>query len=95
MGLGAVAAYLVGMHMAAAGLLAPFFATLFPPALLAPYTSLLLVSIMFGYLLSPLHLCLALTNQYFGTSYGQTVGKLAVPLLAIVLTALVQLLFLA
>lgn len=31
MGLGAVAAYLVGMHMAAAGLLAPFFATLFPP----------------------------------------------------------------
>jgi len=72
--------------------LAPFFAPLLPQAALAPYTSLLLISIMLGYLVSPLHLCLVLTTEYFDVPYGQTLRKLAVPLLTMLAAALVRLL---
>jgi len=90
--LGLLAGYILGTHLAAAGILAPFFAPLLPQAALAPYTSLLLISIMLGYLVSPLHLCLVLTTEYFDVPYGQTLRKLAVPLLTMLAAALVRLL---
>ena len=37
--LGLLAGYILGTHLAAAGILAPFFAPLLPQAALAPYTS--------------------------------------------------------
>ncbi|HPT84043.1 MAG TPA: DUF401 family protein, partial [Limnochordia bacterium] len=37
--LGALASYILGAHMAASGLLAPFFASLIPASALAPYTA--------------------------------------------------------
>lgn len=92
--LGFLTAYIFGTHLAASGLLAPLFAPLLPEAALGQYTALMLVAIMLGYQLSPLHLCLVLTNQHFGVSYGQTVKKLAVPLLAIVVAMAVQVLLL-
>lgn len=91
--LGLLSGYILGTHLAAAGILAPFFAPLLPQAALAPYTSLLLISIMLGYLVSPLHLCLALTTEYYGIPYSQTLRKLAVPILAMLAASLIQLLF--
>ena len=79
--------------MAAAGLLAPLFAPLFPPAALIPYTALFFVCIMLGYLVSPLHLCLVLTNQYFEVPYEKVLRKLALPMLAMLVAVVLQLLF--
>ncbi len=92
--LGALASYILGAHMAASGLLAPFFASLIPASALAPYTALLLVAIMLGYLVSPLHLCLVLTNQYFHLPYSRVVRRIAVPLLCMLAASLAQLLLL-
>ena len=89
--LGAVTAYVSGAHMAASGILAALCAPLFPPTALAPYTSFLFTSIIVGYLVSPIHLCAVLTNQYFGVKYGQVVKTLAWPLLAMVATSMIQL----
>jgi integral membrane protein (TIGR00529 family) len=89
--LGFVTSYIIGTHMAASGILAALFAPIFPQAALGPYASLLLFSIMLGYLISPLHLCLVLTNQYFGVSYGQTLKKLIAPILAMLTIVVVQL----
>lgn len=91
--LGALTSHILGAHLAASGLLAPFFAPLIPQAALAPYAALLLIAIMLGYLVSPLHLCLVLTNQYFAVPYNQVVKKMAVPLLALLAASTVQLLF--
>ena len=88
--LGFLTAYILGTHLPASGLLAPFFAPLFPQAALVPYTSLLLISIMLGYLVSPLHLCLVLTNQYFKVPYNGPLKRLAVPIFAMLGTAVVQ-----
>jgi integral membrane protein (TIGR00529 family) len=85
--------YILGTHMAAAGLLAPLFAPLFPPAALIPYTALFFVCIMLGYLVSPLHLCLVLTNQYFEVPYEKVLRKLAQPMLAMLVAVVLQLLF--
>ena len=63
-----------------------------PKEALGPYTSLLYFSIMLGYLISPLHLCLVLTNQYFGVKYGQVLKNLALPLVAMLTVAMIQLL---
>ena len=88
--LGFLTAYILGTHLPASGLLAPFLAPLFPQAALVPYTSLLLISIMLGYLVSPLHLCLVLTNQYFKVPYNGPLKRLAVPIFAMLGTAVVQ-----
>jgi hypothetical protein len=48
---------------------------------------------MLGYLLSPLHLCLVLTTQYFGVGYSETVKRMFLPLLAMFIAMIVQLAF--
>ncbi len=90
--LGLLAGYLTGSHTAAAGILAALFVPLFPDAHAAPYTSLLFTAIMAGYLTSPIHLCFILTNQYFGAKYGPVSRRLFLPVLAMLLIAVVQLL---
>ena len=88
--LGLVAAYLTGSDMAATGILAAFFAPLVPSGLAVPYTSLLFASAMVGYLVSPIHLCLILTNEHFEARYSVVLRKMALPLLAMLITAAVQ-----
>jgi integral membrane protein (TIGR00529 family) len=90
--LGVVVAYVIGTHMAASGVLAALFAPIIPAAVMAPYTALLFTAVLLGYLISPIHLCSVLTNQYFGSKYVQVVKKLALPVLAMLATAMVQLL---
>ena len=89
--LGLITAYVAGAHMVATGILAALFAPLIPQSALAPYTTLLFTAIITGYIVSPIHLCAVLTNQYFGAKYSQVVKNLALPLLAMLLTALIQL----
>ncbi|NLL42219.1 MAG: DUF401 family protein [Firmicutes bacterium] len=92
--LGLVAAYLTGSDMAAAGILAAFFAPFVPENLVVLYASLLFTSALVGYLVSPIHLCLVLTNQHFGAKYSAVARKIALPLLAMLATAVIQTLIL-
>lgn len=90
--LGLLTSYLTGAHMAASGILATLFIPLLPPTLVGPYSSLLFTAIMLGYLISPIHLCLVLTNDYFGSKYGEFLRQLSLPALAMLATAFIQLL---
>ena len=89
--LGLLTSYLTGAHMAASGILAALFAPLFPKMFIEAYASLLFTAITLGYLVSPIHLCLLLTNQHFGAKYGPVLRKLLLPIVAMLMTAVVQL----
>ncbi len=54
-----------------------------------PYLILGLVCGFVGVLLSPLHVCLLLSNEYFGTSLSQAYRRLVVPCLVMVIAALI------
>ncbi|MFW6011594.1 MAG: DUF401 family protein [Desulfosalsimonas sp.] len=82
-----------------AGITIAFVGTTFPilislidamgnQALLLPYLMLALASGFAGVLVSPLHLCLLLSNQYFSTSLLPVYKLMRVPLLALVTGAL-------
>ncbi|MFA5793776.1 MAG: DUF401 family protein [Candidatus Brocadiia bacterium] len=77
---------LTGMTMAFVGVTFPIlFSSILPPgAPMMPYMMLAYVSGFSGVMLSPLHLCLILTNQY----YGSTLSKVYRYLIPIVLTVL-------
>lgn len=92
--LGVLAALLTGNPTAATGILAALFVPLVPEAFVGPYVALLFTSMTFGYILSPIHLCLILTNEYFGASYGPVARKLLLPGLATLAVAIIQLLIL-
>ncbi len=93
--LGLLAAYLTGVHTAASGILATLFVPLVPEALVAPYVALLFAATTLGYVASPIHLCLLLTNQSFGAKYGAVVRKLLLPGVAMLAVAIIQFLILA
>jgi integral membrane protein (TIGR00529 family) len=57
--------------------------------LILPYMMLALASGFAGVLLSPLHLCLQLSNSYFHASMGPVYRLMAVPLVALVGTAVI------
>ena len=57
--------------------------TLGQSQLMLPYLSLALVSGFTGVLLSPLHLCLLLSNAYFETDLMPVYRQMVLPLLAL------------
>ena len=59
-----------------------------------PYMMLALASGFVGVLLSPLHLCLLLSNEYFGTSLGPVYKHLWLPCIVLLLTGCVYFLVL-
>lgn len=89
-GLGLITGFLTGINMAALGLLMPIFLPLIPIAGLVPYLSLLFVSSFIGYLMSPIHLCLVLTKEFFQASYWQVYKYLLIPVVLMIITGLVQ-----
>ncbi len=93
--MGLIAGYITGVHMAATGILAPLFASLIPGESLAVYTSLLFITINLGYLISPLHLCLALGNEYFDVKIGPVYRKLSIPILVMIIASMLQVLIFA
>lgn len=88
--LGLVTPVVMGVHIAATGILAPLIAPLLLPQSLGPYLSLLFSSIILGYLVSPLHLCLVLSKEYFKVDLWSVYRLLAWPLIAMLLTSLFQ-----
>lgn len=87
--------FLVGV---VAGITIAFVGTTFPilislidtlgqNALLLPYLMLALVSGFAGVLVSPLHLCLLLSNEYFRTTLVPVYRIMRVPLLSLVISA--------
>ncbi|SDC17563.1 MULTISPECIES: DUF401 family protein [unclassified Candidatus Frackibacter] len=88
--LGLITGYLTGMTMAALGILAPIFIPLFPEGNVGPYISLLFTTAFVGYLISPIHLCLALTKEYFEVSFKSVYRITAIPGLVMVVVALLQ-----
>ncbi len=93
--LGLFAGYVSGVHVAATGMLAPLFAPMIPDASLAVYAALLFTTINLGYLISPLHLCLALGNEYFDVAIGPVYKKLFIPVTVMVFTSLILVWFFA
>ncbi|MFW5976549.1 MAG: DUF401 family protein, partial [Bacillota bacterium] len=93
--MGLIAGYVTGVHMAATGILAPIFVSIIPGGNIAVYTALLFVTINLGYLISPLHLCLALSNEFFKAKIGPVYKKLVIPILVMIIVSWVQLLLFA
>jgi len=62
-------------------------------AFMPAYVALALVSGFMGVLLSPLHLCLLLSNQYFGATFGRVYRHLLRPCLLLFATGLLYFFF--
>jgi len=92
--LGLISGYITGVHVAATGILLAIFQPLFPVGLEGPYIALLLTAIVLGYLISPLHLCLALTQEYFDAEMGKIYQLLLFPLGGMLLAGVMQIMLL-
>ncbi len=62
-------------------------------AFMPAYVALALVSGFLGVLLSPLHLCLLLSNQYFGAAFGRVYRHLLLPCVFLFTTGLIYFFF--
>ncbi|MEW6308649.1 MAG: DUF401 family protein [Bacillota bacterium] len=76
-----------GSNLAALGISLPMLLPLFPPGQTLPLSYLVFMSTCIGYVVSPLHLCLILSRDYFGASIGRLYRMLAVPVAAVMITA--------
>jgi hypothetical protein len=88
--LGLIVGYLTGLTMAAIGILIPIFISLIPTNVAGPYISLLFTATFVGYLMSPIHLCLALTKEYFEVSFKSVYRLLVIPGAVMIIVALFQ-----
>lgn len=59
-----------GVHTATVGIVIPIFLPLLGQDVFLPGLSLIYVSSTLGYLISPLHLCLILTREYYKARFG-------------------------
>jgi uncharacterized protein len=69
-------------------ILLTIMASLGQERLMFPYLMLALISGLLGVILSPVHLCLLLSNQYFGTGLGAVYRHLWLPSLCILIFGL-------
>ncbi len=88
--LGMIPGYLLGVNTASMGILIPIFAPLIPAVGAGPYISLLFTASFLGYLLSPIHLCLVLTKEYFVTDFSFVYKALSLPSLTMIVVGLIQ-----
>lgn len=93
--LGLITPVVMGVHMAATGILVPLIAPFLAPESMGPYVSFLVSTIILGYLVSPLHLCLVLSKEYFQVSLWSVYRLFALPFFAMLLTGLLQILLFA
>ncbi len=71
----------------------PLIQTLGEGTFMPAYVALALVSGFLGVLLSPLHLCLLLSNQYFGAAFGRVYRHLLLPCGVLLVTGLAYFFF--
>lgn len=85
--------YVTGMSTAAVGIITPILIPLLAGVEnIGVYAGLLMVCVNIGYILSPLHLCLILSNQYFKVDLKSVYRKLAIPMGIMIAVALIQVL---
>ncbi|MDD5723492.1 MAG: DUF401 family protein [Syntrophales bacterium] len=88
---------IAGITMAFVGstfpIIIPLIHSMGEGAFLPAYVALALVSGFIGVLLSPLHLCLILSNQYFGAAFGSVYQHLLLPCLCLFATGLAYFFF--
>jgi integral membrane protein (TIGR00529 family) len=70
-------------------ILVPMILSMGEAPFLPAYVMLILVSGFMGVMLSPMHLCLLLTNQYFGVSLGSVYRYLWLPCVSLVAAGLI------
>ncbi len=75
-----------GSTFAAVGMTLPLFVGVVPTGALDRYVVFIYISSLSGYIISPLHLCLVLTCEYFGVDQLQLARK-ALPALAVLVGA--------
>ena len=88
--LGFLVGFLTGVESASIGILIPIFLPFFPANNPGPFIALLFTCSFCGYLVSPIHLCLVLTKEFFESRYFPVYRYLALPVLAMIATAFVQ-----
>ena len=71
----------------------PLIQTLGEGSFMPAYVALALVSGFLGVLLSPLHLCLLLSNQYFGAAFGRVYRHLILPCGVLLITGVAYFFF--
>jgi hypothetical protein len=80
--------FMTGMNAPYVAISFPILSPLLPPSHHAVLLAFAFVCGNIGCLISPTHSCLAMSHQYFGSSFGPTYRLMAVPVLAVAVTAL-------
>lgn len=90
-----VASLTTGLSPAAIGLTIPLFMPLLPGGLAdIGYIGLLYIIASVGYLISPIHLCLALTKEYYKSNLVGVYKELAIPIAGIIAASIITTLIL-
>lgn len=90
-----VASIATGLSPAAIGLTIPLFMPLLPGGLAnIGYIGLLYITATLGYLVSPIHLCLALTKEYFEANLLGVYKEVAIPIASIIVVSIITTLIL-
>jgi len=85
---------MTGVTQAAVGLSFPLLVSLVPENVLFSTSILAYTFAVAGVLISPVHLCVALTSQYFSISYTSMVKRIAIPLSSATIVGIVMYLIL-
>ena len=88
--LGFTVGLLMGIETGAIGILIPIFLPLLPAHNPGSFIALLFTCSFCGYLVSPVHLCLILTKEYYETRFLPIYRLLAIPVLSMITAAFIQ-----
>lgn len=86
----ALIAFFTAYHLAAISISAPVLLPLFSPEIYDIGVFLILAGTIIGYLVSPLHTCIALSNDYFNVSYVETIGKVIFSAMGIIIGSILS-----
>jgi hypothetical protein len=93
--LGFAGSFFTGVHVASTGMVTPIILPMLPIGIsTGPIAALLFTSVLMGYIMSPIHMCLILTKEYFKVGLPSVYKMLIFPVLAMLLTAVIQVMLL-
>lgn len=89
-----VTGLVTGNNNASVAISVPLFLPLLPAGGLGEaYLAIMFISSLMGYQVSPFHLCLVLSTQYFRASMPQVIKEVLVPSMMVIVIALIPLIF--
>jgi integral membrane protein (TIGR00529 family) len=88
--LGSITSYLSGLQLTSIAILVPLFIPLLPKTVHLPYLALIYTSAIIGYWISPLHLCLVLTKEFFKSDLLKVYRLLTLPITAVLTTTIIM-----